>query len=39
VVELTHDLAADGLGAENHPGDGGGHDQDRRDGKECVVGE
>ncbi len=39
LIELAHDFPADGLGAEHHTRDGDGHEQDRRDRKQGVVGE
>jgi hypothetical protein len=39
VVELSHDLPANGVGAEHDARDSGGDEQDRRERKERVEGE
>jgi hypothetical protein len=37
LIELVHDLPADGLGPEGHSRDRRRDEQDRRDRKQCVV--
>ena len=39
VIELPDNLSPNGLGAEDHPGDGSGDQQDWRNRKQRVVGE